>query len=403
VVETAFVRAGSETETDKPGVRWVTAQAAYLSHRDLPQAKLDHVSSSVGGGLRLFVEADHFRYEVMTTAPWVPNATFLLHGALRNADLTEENVTEAKKAVASALRGTEAPLAKALRIVAGRFYDDPIRFHRLTAEQIDAITLADCRAYYKHYFTPGRVTISIAGQIEASSLGKTLANTLASWPPGQEGVAPLQKTLTESFTMVRTLPVASAYLCEGCLGPPPASTDFPAFAVFGSYLGRGRAAHLTQTFRETGHAYQVGTTLLPASTGTLLLGFAQFEPARFDPVQNRIEFVLGETMDLMRGAFSSALAGPTDEELQRAKRTLIVDYMLSDPPLRGQTTAFVSGHQRVRDRAFWLGWWEMVGAGFETDAKFPDLVQGVTKEAIVEVAKKYGSLTGMLLLIPEWP
>lgn len=399
VVE-AFVKTG--VPAGNPAVRWVTAQAAYLSHRDLPQSALGQVAAATGGGLRLTIERDYLRYETITTPVWLDNALFLTTGAIRNSEFTEQNVGDAKKYVSDLLVGREAPGATCVRTLVGRTFGSSYE-NRPSLEQVAAVTPADCKRYYEERFLPSGVTLAIAGNIETQLVSGTVGRRLTGW---QGNAAPPQSRAIAQTPFDKAIELAaySAYVVSACVGPLPPEPDFPAFAVLSAVVGMGQTARLPKALREEGGAYEVGSSLMPTESGTLLVTYAQFQPAQFDPTRNRYDFTLGQTRDLAKETLSKlAREGPTQEEVERAKRVLVVDYMLNDPTSRPATVPFGQGHQRIRDRAFWLGWWEMSGAGYEMDAKFPNAVRFVTREAVAAAAAKYGANWGTVLTIPNVP
>ena len=46
----------------------------------------------------------------------------------------------------------------------------PIGSELVTAKDVDAVTLADCRRYYKSFFVPQRLTLVLAGAIDGHRL-----------------------------------------------------------------------------------------------------------------------------------------------------------------------------------------------------------------------------------------
>ena len=405
VIAMAFVRAGEDTDQDRPGTRWVTAQAAYRRHALLSPAELEHISAAVGGGVKLFIERDHLRYEVYTTGKWLENALFLLGGAAKHGELTADEVEAAKKEVKSSISAPVGPAAEAVnKLLSEAFGGHPFG-RRPTPEQVDAVTLQDCRDYYSRFFRPRLLTLVVAGDVPGDEALRVAAQTLGGWAPSGAEPSPPADILPpeEPFDLVRTASTASAYLAAGFVGPPPASKDFPAFALLAAALGKGETSLLARTMRGSGAAYQVGTGLLPTASGSLLFATVQFSPFEVDPSTHRAEAVLSKTRDLAKDALSSvAKAGLGANELASAKRRLIVDYLLADPP-RAMPAPFVQGHQRLRDRAFWLGWWEMVGCGYEMDAAFPETVDRVTPEELLSVAQKYCSKPSSVLVVPLEP
>lgn len=405
VIAMAFLKAGEDTDQDKPGTRWVTAQAAYRRHALLSPSELQHIAAAVGGGVRLFVERDHLRYEVYTTGKWLENALFLLGGAAKHGELTADEVEAAKNDVKTSLRAQLSPATEAVnRLLPKAFGGHPFG-SRPTAEQVDAVTVQDCRDYYARCFRPELLTLVIAGDVLGEDALRIARQTLGGW--SASGPTPtLPPAITpppEPFELVRTASTTSAYLAAGFVGPPPTSKEFPAFAVVASALGKGETSVLSQKLRGSGSAYQVATGLLPTACGSLLFATIQFSPFEVDPTTGRPEVVLSETRDIAKDALTSVAKEVLEEaELAGAKRRLIVDYLLADPP-RTMPAPFVQGHQRLRDRAFWLGWWEMVGCGYEMDAAFPQVVERVTAEELLTVARKYCAQPSSVLVVPLEP
>jgi zinc protease len=387
-------------------VRLVTAQAAYLSHKDLPQSRLGELAAQIGGGVRVYAERDHIRYEVFTTRPWVQNALFLITGALRNPTFAEDTVKQATEAVGPAVEVMEAPAAFGVTQLVNRILGDHPYAGRPMAEEVAAVSPADCAEYHKTHFSPERVCLVVAGAIDAKEVTQSVTKSLRSWPraSGQVAEAPPIPKLAEPFDRVVQTDTRSAYLTAGFCGPPPTSEWFPALAVLASALGKGQRSALAQGLREEGMAYQVGSSLLPTPAGTLVYAWVQFSPLGYDPESGGVSSRLGETRDKAKEALASALGEElTEEQVERAKRMLIVDYVLSDPQARHAHAPFLQGHQRLRDRAYWLGWWETIGGGFEMDARFPEVVEKVTREQVVQVARSYAEAMGTVLTIPEQP
>ncbi len=406
VVVTAFVTAGADTDGDRPGARYVTAQAAYQRHANLSQNSLDQVAANIGGGLRLFFDRDVIRYETLTTAPWVDNALFLTVGALKNGEFAAEEVADAKKAVEPLLRLPASPSAFGVYHLVKNCFDDSPLIRLPSQDEIDQVTVSDCQNYYERYFSPQRITIVVAGAIDQMAVINSLRKSIGSWKPDkavrQVPMSPV--TMAESFDKVRSTNTVSAYSFSGYVGPPPSSPDFPAFAVFASALGKGQASRVVRAFRDTGRAYQVGTGLYPTAAGTVAYTWAQFNPIEFNPARGKMDIYLADSITLLKKTARAMIDdGLKGEELDRAKRVLEVGYYLDDAQSSGGIVPFQTGHQRIRDRAYWLGWWEAVGGGFEMDGRFPELVEAVTADSVAAVAMKYCTKVGTVLVIPVEP
>jgi predicted Zn-dependent peptidase len=88
-----------------------------------------------------------------------------------------------------------------------------------------------------------------------------------------------------------------------------------------------------------------------------------------------------------------AAAPPSDAELVRAKKYVIGSYLLA--------------HERIEDRSYYLGYSELACkglGGYKFDRNYADLINAVTAEDVVQVAKKYFSDAPVVsILLPGNP
>jgi len=82
-----------------------------------------------------------------------------------------------------------------------------------------------------------------------------------------------------------------------------------------------------------------------------------------------------------------AVAGPTDQELARARAYVVGRYAL-----RGE---------RVRDQAKWLAWNLSMGLGADFNEYFAARVPAVTKEQIQAAAKRMVNQYALVVTMPE--
>jgi len=78
---------------------------------------------------------------------------------------------------------------------------------------------------------------------------------------------------------------------------------------------------------------------------------------------------------------------PSEQEVERAKRLVIGSYALR--------------HQRVRDRAYFLGWYECIGLGYQFDRQFADRVAAVKREDVLRLAEKYLQNVAIAVTMPR--
>ena len=177
-------------------------------------------------------------------------------------------------------------------------------------------------------------------------------------------------------------------LMIGWLAPGMGSSDFPAVAVAANALGGGKGSIMFRELRQKLGIYDVGTMYPRHKYQSHVLAYVFTNPFRAT--------FPGLTASVMLEEVKSALVAEVDKlksdllpekELQRAKGYTIGSYALQ--------------HQHMFDRAFYLGWLEALGVGYEFDKRFADEVEKVTAEEVRRVARKYFNNYAAVVLLPK--
>jgi predicted Zn-dependent peptidase len=125
-----------------------------------------------------------------------------------------------------------------------------------------------------------------------------------------------------------------------------------------------------------GIGYNVGA-LFRAERGEPLIAYLQWGARRSlaTPVLEEKESD-AIALRLLQAQLDSVLADvPTEAELSRARNVAIGRDALR--------------HERARDRAFLLGWYEALGRGYAFDAELPRLLAAVAREDVLRAARTY--------------
>lgn len=111
-----------------------------------------------------------------------------------------------------------------------------------------------------------------------------------------------------------------------------------------------------------------------------LIGYVQWDGKRLGQTSEKAREGKAEpippakVLSLLQAQISSILTEPpTEEEVARARNVAIGRDALR--------------HERARDRAFLPGWYECVGVGYAFDSRLPELLQKVSREDILRVAR----------------
>jgi zinc protease len=100
------------------------------------------------------------------------------------------------------------------------------------------------------------------------------------------------------------------------------------------------------------------------------------------------QVALQEVKDAILAEVASLRDRPvSDEELLRAKHYAAGSHALK--------------HERLRERAFNLGWMEAIEIGYQFDLEFGSRIDAVTKEDVQRVARKYLTNHAMTVILPK--
>lgn len=237
-----------------------------------------------------------------------------------------------------------------------------------TAESLKKITVEDVRQFFQSAYRPERTTIVASGDVTLEELRGLVEKLLADWKPTGKPPEGAPAATAQKPTVVRIdRDLAQANIVWGHAGTTRADPDWYAIQVMNYILGAGGfESRLMKSIRtEGGLAYSVHSFFtgpkLPGSFQVVL----QTKNASADEALERLD----REIEKIRTELVS------EEELEEAKLFLTGSF-----PLRfdsnGEMVAFYS---QV----------EFFGLGLDYPARYPSLINGISREDIRRVAQKY--------------
>jgi predicted Zn-dependent peptidase len=135
--------------------------------------------------------------------------------------------------------------------------------------------------------------------------------------------------------------------------------------VLNGILGSGFTSRLFQELREKrGLAYAVGSFFPTRINMGRFIAYIGTAPQKTEEAVKGIEKVV---MEVEKGI--------SEEEIQIAKEKIVGSFLLE--------------HQTRAKQAWYIGWFETIGLGYEMDKKYPEKINKVKKEDIYEAWKNY--------------
>lgn len=376
----AFVRAGVAEEQNTLGISNLVARALFGKGFNLTRASMERAIQKAGGSLDVQWNPDYTAFTCVTTREAFDHAIYVLTQALKNAEFDAETLDRARREVETDIeRETSDPFRVAYAVLRSAMYaDSPYRLpFGGISETLRRVTPEMAQRFFQRYYTPQNTVIAVVGNVNAKETIRTVEIYFQTYnrpaPPSRPSTPP--ETLPEDMRRLRRLPVHTTLILTGFSAPGLVNPDYPAFLVLDAIIGGGKSSRLFRTIREkAGIGYIIGSYTPPLARESHLLSYVEFDSARVEAVGAKMDTATVEKMlvDTVRSVLTSP---PTMQEVERAKRFVIGSHALA--------------RQRSRDRAFYLGWYELMGVGYTFDTTLPELIAAVRTEDILRVAKKY--------------
>lgn len=239
-----------------------------------------------------------------------------------------------------------------------------------TLESVANITRDDLLDFFNKLH-PQHGVVIVVGDVQSQAVLAAMEAALGRWqPPGRAlpFAAPPPVPLVETVRHIHTMPTkAQADLVLGYIGPTRASDDFYAAYVADTILGNlGLGGRIGKNVRdEAGLAYYARTDLSAGLGPTPWSIYAGVNP---DNVDQAIDLILAE----VRRAREQPVL---DQELADAK-----SYITGVLPLQLETNEGIAS-TLLEIQTFQLG--------VDYVARFPDLINAISKEMVQAVLQKY--------------
>ena len=384
-----FIGLRPDTTPNDAAVGEMVARTLFYGNATRTQNSIQALVGEVGGSLDVLRTRERVAINYVTVPAQLPEALHLVCDCLKYAAFAPESLRLALQTIHEERQtNRETAFARGYTAV-----NELLGEAEPDEDQLSRVTQAQARTYFLRQYVPARTVISIAGRFDAARvvglLNAFLAdyNRAAAFGPRLSDTSLPQPAQTASQSLPASGGVAYAFVATPA--PDADSPDYPAFTVLQAILGGGHASRLFRQARETlGLGYEVGA-VYPAERSAILITYLQWNAGRIS--QSASNTPSPDTAGkLLNGELDALLAGPPDEmELTRARNVAIGQDALR--------------HERARDRAFLLGWYETLGRGIAYDTEFPRKLAQVTREDIARVAKTYLRVRANVAVVPPTP
>jgi zinc protease len=368
----AFVGTGTRVETlEQAGIAMLTQRLLLRGTQTRSEEEIFEEIENLGAMLGQAVLADMAHLYLVATEDTLERALPIFLDVLLNPAFAEDELAHLKD---QTLREIQAEGDQNFSVIYNNFqralYGEQGYGHSAlgTIESVQALTRDDIVRFYRQYYVPNNMVIAVVGDFDASRLLALLKARLGNltYAPELPAKPPLQVQLAENREVVTEKDSNLVWMMVGFPGPAVGSPDYPAMKVLNAIVGGDMSSRLFSILRDQqGLAYSTGSLFPSRQADSHFATYIIVLPENAERAREGILEILEDIKE----------HGVTAEELARAQSSIIGNYLID--------------HETAERRAWYLGWYEMLGVGVAMDEKYPQLIRQVTSEDVQRVAEKY--------------
>lgn len=390
VAVVAQVRAGLPDEPeDRSGLAAVTAEALLKGTTSYTGAAFSQAIVNAGGNLRSQSGFDFTEISALTDRGRWEKALKLVAGVVAHPAFEPAAIDEARDNMRRRRDSFDGDFT------AGVYQSVVTELYRVgpygrsifgTSGGLARVTPQDVRRFWQENYVQNRITVAIVGDVDPNEAIRVAQRAFEDVPfKASDGPAPIPAdTVDRPRVQLLRKPGPAGQLMVGYLAPPVSPANYPVYSVLEALMGGGKRSRLSASIRDDeGIGYVLGATYQPLMGQSHFVAYLMFgvpPPQAGSPVIDKPKsLLLQQFRELVE-------KGPTDAEVARAR-----SYVIGQHALR---------HERVRDQAKWLSWFEASGLGHAMDQDFGARAATVTKEQLHAAAKDVFKNYALVISVP---
>lgn len=379
VVSQVWYRAGSIDEVNgTTGVAHVLEHMMFKGTRNVPAGHFSRIVASAGGKENAFTSRDYTVYFQQLEKSRLELSMKLEADRMANLRLTDKEFAKEIQVVMEERRWRTDDKPQAL--VNEQFMSTAFQAHPYARPVIgwmtdlEQMTGADARAWYKGWYAPNNATLVVVGDVDPKQVFKQARKYFG---PLKAHQLPIRKTQTEpeqkgERRVTVKAPAKLPYLIMGYPAPSlrDAELDWEPYAleILTGVLDGNAASRLNRNLvRHDRLAVDISAGYDMINRGPSMFTF-EGTPSEGSTVADLENAIRGEIENLK-------VNGVTEDELQRVKAQVI--------------SADVYQRDSMFYQAMQIGMMESTGLSWKALDEYPKRLQAVTAEQVQAVARKY--------------
>ncbi|MHB1000435.1 MAG: M16 family metallopeptidase [Armatimonadota bacterium] len=373
-----FARVGAAEENkNNAGIGHLLAGSILSGTEGRAPLKLARLVSEVGGNFHAVWQWNYLEVYAVTVPDRWNETLGLLADSIQGSTLDPRAVEYARSSILKRISNQDSdPFNNAYTEIRRMLHrNTPYdRTYLGETSAIKSITQPQLKEFYTRNFSAEKIVISVTGNVDPDAVQRKVESRFGNMqrvrPVSSPKITPsVNAEIKNEIVLPGTAPIT--YIMMGYPAVGIDDPDYPTMCVANTLLGGNKSSLLFTKLREgLGLGYQVGSLYPALKSGSHIVGYIGIDTERATPdVIKTVRECMDQQFSVLRsGSFS-------DDDLDRAKRYLAGNHALK--------------HERTRDRAFYLGWHEAIGLGYQYDFTYDEKIKKVTREDVQRVCGKF--------------
>ena len=381
----------------------IVARSLFSSSFNRSRENIAASLGNVGGSVETLRTAEHVNITCVALPAQIREAVYLLCEVLKNTefDLLDRTRTELIAEQQRAEPGVTGGLDILRRSLQARPDLADLPYNRITRVQ--------AAAYFHSRYVAERTAIAVVGQFDAELRPDGAARFSGGLRSARRARSANRASVQprDEFSAAHAGPAWNIGVRPGGYGRARAlAAGLSRICGIAVYTGRRALARLFQRIRDTqGIGYSVGA-IWQANLCDPLVAYLQWEARPGTGASNAAP--VARLSGTASGAPGTAVEAPLPADAALRLLNTQLDNLLSDPPSEAEVERARKvaigrenlKHERAKDRAFLLAWYEAMGLGADFDSTLPRRLGAVTRDDVLQAARNYLTPRASVVIVP---
>ena len=378
-----FIKGGSLAEKID-GTSSILSNSILMGTKNKTGQELEDALDNIGSNISISDSFEYFEASLKTTKNDFDEAFTLFKEILEQPAFSEKDIEIVKK---DSLNAIKASRDNPQNIAFENFYEEIyanssfLKTGKILEKSIPTITRDDVSNLHKKLFTAQNMIISVSGNFDENDLIAKFSTLYANpnYKPVDDKIIKANfDELKSNVTKEESKKSKGAWLVQGWQTKGLSTKDFVTLKLISTYLGSGFSSKLFVDLRENkGLAYEVGASSRSNFNSGVFFMYIGTNPENIEEVKKDFE-----------------------NEINAIKSSYISQKELCD--LKSMITGRLKlAMETNMSKAYMNGYYEFFDKGHRFSYDYPQLIENVSVQDILEVANKYFSQPYVMSIVAE--